>query len=210
MGHLEQTFKDIARQFTNNETLIQDHWMQIERAHSSKKRYYHSLAHLENLLQQLESVKTFIRAWDMVMMALFYHDIVYRVHRRDNESKSADRAAITLAAIQVPEEKINLCRQIILATKSHARDENDDVNYFTDADLSILGASWESYKEYAQNVRREYTMYPDFLYKPGRKKVIHHFLQMDQIFKTGFFKQKFEVSARENLQKELEVMGGKP
>jgi predicted metal-dependent HD superfamily phosphohydrolase len=52
-------------------------------------------------------------------------------------------------------------------------------------------------------VRKEYLIYPDLIYNPGRKKVLHHFLAMDRIFKTDFFYNKFEQQARQNLRKEI-------
>lgn len=52
-------------------------------------------------------------------------------------------------------------------------------------------------------VRKEYSIYPDLLYKPGRKKVLQHFLQMERIFKTQVFYDKYETQSRRNLEKEL-------
>jgi predicted metal-dependent HD superfamily phosphohydrolase len=46
-------------------------------------------------------------------------------------------------------------------------------------------------------------MYPDFLYRPGRRKVLQHFLDMERIFKTEEFASKFEKQARVNLGWEL-------
>jgi predicted metal-dependent HD superfamily phosphohydrolase len=51
------------------------------------------------------------------------------------------------------------------------------------------------------------TIFPDFVYKPGRKKVLLHFLAMERIFKTDYFFHKFELLAKQNLQKELEMLG---
>ncbi|HET7178254.1 MAG TPA: hypothetical protein VFI14_00955 [Chryseosolibacter sp.] len=52
-------------------------------------------------------------------------------------------------------------------------------------------------------MRREYSMYPDFLYRPGRRKVLQYFLDMERIFKTEEFASKFEKQARGNLEREL-------
>lgn len=77
-----------------------------------------------------------------------------------------------------------------------------------DADLSILGADWETYFSYMQKIRREYAVYPDLLYKPGRRKVIEHFLSMPVIFKTDIFRRRFEAQAQDNLKQELEILQG--
>jgi predicted metal-dependent HD superfamily phosphohydrolase len=108
--------------------------------------------------------------------------------------------------IFVPDDTIELCKTHILATKSHHQSSDTDTNFFTDADLSVLGQSWEIYSTYFKNVRKEYSIYPDLLYNPGRKKVLNHFLAMDRIFKTEFFYDKFEIQAKKNLRKELEIL----
>jgi predicted metal-dependent HD superfamily phosphohydrolase len=108
--------------------------------------------------------------------------------------------------IGVSDHMIQLCEAQILATKSHVKSADSDTNYFTDADLSILGQPWETYSAYYKNVRKEYAIYPDLIYNPGRKKVLTHFLAMDSIFKTDIFYQKFEMQAKENLQQELTLL----
>lgn len=85
---------------------------------------------------------------------------------------------------------------------------NDDkeINLFTDADLSILGSVQSVYVNYAKQVRQEYSIYPDFMYRPGRQKVLNHFLQMKKIFKTDVFFNKYEAQARINLQHESALL----
>ena len=99
--------------------------------------------------------------------------------------------------------QIDLCVQHILATKSHAVSENNDTNLFTDADLSVLGADREVYEQYYKQIRKEYSIYPDLMYNPGRKKVLQNFLGMKRIFKTDYFYGKFEEKARRNITAEL-------
>jgi predicted metal-dependent HD superfamily phosphohydrolase len=69
-----------------------------------------------------------------------------------------------------------------------------------------LGQPWGEYTQYAKNVRKEYAIYPDLLYNPGRRKVLNHFLSMERIFKTSHFFEKFEATARLNMSKEMEGM----
>jgi predicted metal-dependent HD superfamily phosphohydrolase len=109
-----------------------------------------------------------------------------------------------MKSLEVSEEIVARVVEMILATKTHVVSENQDINYFTDADLSILGKDWEVYNQYAKQVRNEYAIYPDLLYNPGRKKVLKHFLEMNQIYKTDYFTQKYEEQARLNLSRELE------
>jgi len=155
------------------------------------------------VFRELSDVKEKLQDWDTVLFSVFYHDIVYNPLRRDNEERSIVIAENRLRYIDVPEGKIADCKAQILCTQTHQHCADSDSNFFTDADLSILGQDWERYEAYAIAVRQEYALYADNLYYPGRKAVLHHFLQMNRIFKTQDFFDKYEKQARENLLHEL-------
>lgn len=180
-------------------------WDDIREKYSHPKRHYHNLHHLSALLDQLETVQDDIHDWDCVLFALFYHDYIYKVSKNDNEERSANEARKKLGLLQLSPSKISLVMEIILATKSHQQKANNDINIFLDADLSILGSDRQTYELYIKQIRKEYIIYPDFLYRPGRKKVLKHFLDMPSIFKTSLFRDRFEQNARENVIWELNL-----
>lgn len=200
---LKGIFKELLAHYTDNDDLITECWEELERHYRHKKRHYHTLAHLENLYVQLSEVRNEIEDWHCVLFTLYYHDVIYKATRSDNEEKSAELALQRMQQLSVPKAAILRCKNQILATKAHGSSDDQDTNYFTDADLAILGQDWNSYAVYAHNVREEYSIYPDLLYKPGRKKVLLHFLAMERIFKTDHFYAKFEQQAKENMLKEL-------
>lgn len=201
---LQETYLQLAGQYSSDEQQIAACWLEIKKAHSSGDRYYHNLSHLENLITQLSYCD--LADKNTVLFSVFYHDIVYAVTQKDNEEKSASLAAERMAAFNIEPSQIEKCTKQIIATKSHQFSDDPDTNLFTDADLSILGMEWPLYEAYYKQVRQEYAVYPDLIYKPGRKKVLHHFLEMERIFKTGIFYDKYEASARENLRHELSVL----
>ncbi len=184
---LKETFIGLLTNYTDNHSLTNELWTEIEKHYTSKKRHYHTLQHLDNLLTQLTEVKDEIQNWNTILFTLYYHDIIYNSLKSDNEEKSADLVEKRLKQISVSIDTIELCRNQILATKSHLKSTDSDTNYFIDADLSVLGQNWETYSLYYKNVRKEYSIYPDLVYNPGRKKVLKHFLSMDRIYKTDFF-----------------------
>ncbi|MCB9034726.1 MAG: hypothetical protein H6553_12870 [Chitinophagales bacterium] len=200
---LKETFIELLTNYTDNNSLINELWTEVEKNYSNKKRYYHTLQHLDNLLENLSKVKQAIQNWNGILFTLYYHDIIYNALKSNNEEKSAALAEKRMQQLAVDDNTIVLCKQQILATKSHIKSSNNDTNYFTDADLSVLGQPWEVYEMYYQNVRKEYAIYPDFVYYSGRKKVLNHFLSMDSIFKTDFFYHHFEKQAKQNIQKEI-------
>lgn len=204
---LKDIFISLLSKYSTDPIYIESLWKEIEKKHTSKRRYYHNLTHLKHIYYYLIEIKDEIQDWDMVLFALFYHDYIYDVLKKDNEEQSAIKAVSVLNSLTtIKEERIKICKEIILATKGHNISNNQDINYFTDADLSILGADQENYKIYTQNVRKEYKYYPDFMYLRGRIKVLHHFKEMFRIYKTEHFFKKFETQAKSNLTQEINLL----
>ncbi|SFO24362.1 Predicted metal-dependent phosphohydrolase, HD superfamily [Paenimyroides ummariense] len=203
---LKKTFIKLLENYTYDQNLINELWFEIKQNYSDTNRHYHTLQHLENLLQQLTTIQNHIQNWNTVLFTLYYHDLVYHSTQADNEEKSAELAEKRMKQALVPKELIEHCKNQILATKSHNKSTDNDTNYFTDADLSILGQPWEAYSQYYKNVRKEYSVYTDVVYNAGRKKVLQHFLLMDRIFKTDYFYDRFENNARQNIQNEIDLL----
>lgn len=203
---LKETFIELVLKYTSKNQPAIELWNEIETNYSDQKRHYHTLKHLNNLLNQLILIKDVINNLDTILFTLFYHDIIYNVLKSNNEDQSAELAVTRMKQILVPNQMIEDCKSQILATKKHLFNSDYDTNYFTDVDLSVLGQDWKTYSEYYKNVRKEYSIYPNLVYNPGRKKVLIHFLEMDRIFKTDYFYSKFEQQAKYNLQKELELL----
>ena len=203
---MRDIFFELANAYSSDQELVSEYWNEIESYYAQSHRHYHNLNHIQDLYEQLKAVKTEIKNWNIILFSLFYHDIIYKSTKSNNEEKSAEIAVKRMEALKVSSQEIEQCAAQILATKSHVHNNDSDTNYFTDADLSILGRDWETYDTYCKNIRKEYSMYPMFAYRKGRKKVIKHFLDMDTLFKTTYFNSKFEQQARANLKQELELL----
>lgn len=200
---LKDIFTDLVMRYSDDAVLCNKLWNEIEKSYSHKKRYYHNLSHIKSLIEELKKQQHLINNCDVVLFSVFYHDIVYNVLKKDNEEKSAETAIRVLRKIKFPDGLAEQCHKQIIATKVHEPSGDNDTDLFTDADLSILGQERSVYEKYCQQIRKEYSVYPDIIYKPGRRKVIAHFLQMGRIFKTDAFYQQYEQQAKENLQWEL-------
>jgi predicted metal-dependent HD superfamily phosphohydrolase len=204
--NLKDRFVQLCFPFTKDQDLIARLWKEIETKYTEKGRYYHDLLHIERMFEEFEAIKDSISNFSLISFAVFYHDVIYDATSKSNEEKSASTAEKRLTELDLGKEEIAIISAQILATKSHQNSENSDINYLLDADLSVLGKDWETYLDYTQKIRKEYSIYPDFLYKPGRKKVLRHFLELESIFKTEYFKGKYEVQAKENIEKELQLL----
>lgn len=201
---LKQVFTNLTGLY--NKDLSSRYWSEIVINYCDAGRYYHTLDHIENMYTELLAVKDSIEDWDTILFALFYHDIIYNSSKNNNEALSAELATERLKALHYPAKKVNKCVIHILATKGHSSDKDNDTNFFTDADLSVLGSLPDIYVNYSENVRKEYFVFPDDIYRLGRIKVLEHFLSMPCIYKTDYFRGKYEKQARENLKNEIEKL----
>jgi predicted metal-dependent HD superfamily phosphohydrolase len=179
-------------------------WLDLQKVYSAKSRYYHNLTHLEEMIALYENYVTQLQFPDEVLYAIYYHDYVYKVTRKDNELKSAEHA-LSILPNQTTLNK-QLVFDMIVATQLHQKNENEDTNWLIDFDLKILSKDWENYKIYCDQIRKEYKIYPNILYKPGRKKALQHFLENPSIYQTEVFKTNFEDIARANIQKEINII----
>lgn len=204
MINLQNTFFETAKTYSTDLVLIKNFGEEIESLYSSQDRYYHNLFHLQNMLVELTPLKEQIGNWDTIIFSTFYHDSIYDVKMNDNEERSALLAESRLKELNFSD--INNCVAQILATKGHQKTEDNGINFFVDADLSILGQEWDRYFEYCKQVRKEYEIYPDSIYNEGRKKVLNSFLQMNKIYKTPYFSEKYESKARFNVMKEIDLL----
>lgn len=202
--NLKERFSENCLQFTQDQKLVERLWSEIEVNYSQKGRHYHNLEHMESMFYETDEVKGKISNYSNISFSVFYHDVIYDSSSKSNEEKSADFAKERLQQLNINETDISEIYHQILATKAHQNSDNKDLNYLLDADLSILGKDLEIYIDYTRKIRKEYSIYPDFLYKPGRKKVLKHFLEMENIFKTDYFREKYEEQARKNIQWEID------
>jgi predicted metal-dependent HD superfamily phosphohydrolase len=178
---------------------------QIVTAYSSQNRHYHTLEHIDYVLNTIESLQDKIQDLEAVRLAAWFHDLVYDTQKNDNEEKSAECAGVLLASLGFSSRTITSVNRFILSTKSHQAAPDDfDCQILLDADLAILGSSPVEYRNYAMAIRQEYAWLPEAEYIAGRKRVLQKFLQRDRIYYTPSMFQAFELSARSNLLQEIQ------
>ena len=201
-GPLSQDLKETWLQISGSSESSLSEFTSIERDYSSSNRYYHTLDHISSIIEQIEQLNLEPIEFKTITFAAFYHDIVYDTRSNDNESKSSHRARRFLSLIEYTD--IDLVCDLIISTIDHRplRD-NPLFELFLDADLSILGASPVKYREYAENIRREYAWVDEARYVTGRIDILSRFLNRDKLYFSNEFRNRFETQARKNLQNEI-------
>lgn len=198
---LQNTFIHLLTAYCDDEEYIANCWKEIENLYTDSSRHYHTLEHLQHMLLELEDSLQELTNKDALLFSIFYHDSIYDARRNDNEHQSA-----LLLQKHLNNTRFNdiiHCMQQIDETKMHLTSIHTDTNLLLDLDLSVLGAERYKYEIYSHAIRKEYNMYPDLLYRKGRKKVVLKMLDNEYIYKTAFFSNRYENQARINLKEEL-------
>lgn len=179
----------------------------IAAAHREDGRHYHDLRHVAEMVTLLDDLAEGLDDGEAVFYACCYHDIVYVPLRIDNEELSAHRCRRDLDLLGRPPVQIEHASRLILATKDHrSRAGGRDEALFIDADLAILGAPRERYREYMDGVRREYWQVDDAAYRAGRCAVLRRLLARGPLYQTETMAARFDAAARENIQFELNLL----
>jgi predicted metal-dependent HD superfamily phosphohydrolase len=204
------TFKkywiDLSRKFTADELEIEKCFNMLMAAYSEPHRHYHNIEHINSMIQEINAGNNDLSDPDALLFATWFHDVVYNPRKHDNEAASAEVAARELKKLSVPEEKIEKAKQLILATANHMNVKEHDLttDFFLDCDLKILGAKTSEYLTYAENIRQEYKHVMSFIYKRERKKILKGFLESQKIYRTEYFRNKYEEQARKNISLEIQ------
>jgi predicted metal-dependent HD superfamily phosphohydrolase len=170
----------------------------IEGHYSERGRYYHTLDHIRDVLETVESLGAHAKNLNAVRLAAWLHDVTYNSRASDNEERSADYATRLCEQLGIPDGP--LVASLILKTKTHMAGDDPDAQVLLDADLAVLGASPATYRVYAQNIRLEYAWICEPEYRSGRRRVLGSFLARPHIY---HLLKHLEEVARFNLTAEI-------
>jgi predicted metal-dependent HD superfamily phosphohydrolase len=183
---------------------------QILRNWQEPHRRYHGLDHLRDCLARLDEAPAAPGQRDLAEAALWYHDVVYRPGATDNEARSAELAHGALIEGGVAEVTADEVARLIRLTDHAAPAEDPLAALVCDVDLSILGRDVIEFANYERRIREEYRHVPDPLYRAGRSRVLTHLVAREPLFRTAYFRSRFEAPARRNLRHALDAMAMPP
>ncbi|MFF4243749.1 hypothetical protein ACFYY2_04670 [Streptomyces sp. NPDC001822] len=171
------------------------------------QRRYHTTAHLTQVLDRVDALAGHAADPDLVRLAVWFHDAVYRPDRSENEERSAALAERALAEAGLPDAATAEVARLVRLTVTHDP-APDDTNgeALCDADLAILAAAPKEYAAYAAQVREEYGFVPDEAFREGRAAVLRQLLGLPRLFRTPLGSAEWEPRARQNLTTELELL----
>jgi predicted metal-dependent HD superfamily phosphohydrolase len=169
-------------------------------AYREPHRHYHNGQHIAECLSEFDHARHLIQEPAAVELAIWFHDAVYDPKAEDNEERSAEMAECSLAHAQLAGTFIEGVRKLVMATKRHEAKTDSDEAVMVDVDLSILGQGEKRFAEYEEQIRREYEWVPARVFASKRAEILERFFGRKQIFHTEWFREKYERSARRNLE----------
>ncbi|MGB3829924.1 MAG: hypothetical protein WA962_14245 [Ornithinimicrobium sp.] len=193
----------------------------IIRSWTEPHRVYHSLRHVAEMLAALTRLADRNHELDEAAMAVahmatWFHDVRYdpRATPGSNEQRSATLARDHLHRLGARDADVDAVEALILMTVSHEVPgagprppaAPDLLDAFHDADLWILSAPTQRYREYARAIRDEYAHVPHELFATGRQHILRGFTARPQIYRTPFAHQFWEDQARANVAAEVEAL----
>ena len=176
--------------------------------HREKHRRYHTVAHLESVVDAVIEVSATEHVDDLgaVVAGAFYHDAVYEPASPANERASARLARRDLATLGWADDRIEHVARMIEATAEHRAPPDQEHALLFDADLMILGAAPADYASYVEAVRAEYRHVDDNAWRTGRSAVLEAFVERAAIYATSTGRDRWEHAARANLTAELATL----
>ncbi|MBD0746288.1 hypothetical protein [Streptomyces sp. CBMA152] len=170
-------------------------------------RRYHTTAHLTAVLAHVDTLAEYAEDAELVRLAAWFHDAVYRPDRSENEERSAGLAERALPEAGLDPEATAEVARLVRLTVTHDPHEGDtNGEVLCDADLAVLAGDPEEYAAYAAAVRAEYAFVPDDAFRAGRAAVLRQLLDLPRLFRTPYGMREWEARARENLTSELELL----
>jgi len=166
----------------------------------------HDVRHLSEVLTRLDELQRGgVPVPVEVVLAAWFHDAVYD-GAPDAEERSAQLAETELAGSVVDGRAVDVAEVARLVRLTEHHDPaRDDIHgeALCDADLAVLAAPADRYREYTAGVRREYAAYSDADFRAGRLAVLEDLASRDALFRTAYAREQWEPRARENLAAEI-------
>jgi predicted metal-dependent HD superfamily phosphohydrolase len=176
-------------------------------SYAEAHRTYHTFHHVRDCLAQLDKARHIAEHPFQVEAALWFHDVICDPRAKDNEEQSAWWAECSLRKAGVSCKVALNVSKLILATRHRDVPSDADAALVVDIDLSILGRMASVFDEYERQIRQEYDYLSDAVFRKGRTAILRGFAARKVIYQTQFFRDRYEVPARENLARSICRLG---
>lgn len=202
--HCHASWLEVAQILNLSDSTRNKWWSLLVDYFHEQRRHYHTFEHLYELLILTQKHKHLITNYPVILLSIFFHDIVYNPQSPFNEEDSNDvflQFVMECNSQQVSSIS-NQVFAIIQMTKSHKLPPSADFDtqFFSDIDMGILGSNSTRYAKYAAQIRLEYNFVEFNAFCTKRSDFLSSCLSSDQpIFSTDLFQQERGQQALDNI-----------
>ncbi len=167
-------------------------------AYAEPHRRYHTLVHILEMLACVDRSGDVPEDPDALMLAVWFHDIVYdsRAPKAGNEVASADwLTSVCATPAAAP------AARMILHSAHHGPSDDPDTRLFCDLDLYRLAGPYATFQRHGDDVRAEYAWVDDAAWAAGRAEFLHGMLARETLYQTDYWHTRLETEARNNLRR---------
>lgn len=194
--YLEERFSDLwqACSGENAERV----WQNLRSHYQEPHRHYHTLAHIDHCLGQLDMAREHIAEFRATEMAIWFHDVIYHYGAKDNEILSVDYFR-DMAGSAMSADFIARVSQFIIATQHIGAAAESAIAYVVDIDLSGFGLPWEAYLADSTALRYEAEGVSDEQYYMGKLRFLSELQRWPSLYQSSFFRDRLEANAQSNI-----------
>ena len=173
-------------------------WRVLQYRYAEPHRYYHTLGHIAQCLNELDSARGMIKKFDATELAIWFHDVIYVYGAKDNEELSAV-AFHEFADGNMAPELVDRVDELIIATKHTGAALDKGAAFMVDIDLSGFGLPWDGYLADSDALRLEAPEVSDEQYYAGKLRFLGGLQGWDSLFQTDHFRGRLEARAQTNI-----------
>jgi predicted metal-dependent HD superfamily phosphohydrolase/tetratricopeptide (TPR) repeat protein len=168
-------------------------------------RRYHTLDHIRHCLAQVDLAAGLLPDADAMRLAVWFHDVVYDAAADDNEARSADLFR-EFADPVLPAGLVQDVARLVHVTRFGETPRREDEAYMVDVDYSSFGRPWDEFLADSLAVRAERPDLGDAQYAAQQTRFLESLLARDALYRTGFFRDRYESVARDNISRYLAML----
>ncbi|KMQ94620.1 hypothetical protein RF55_5216 [Lasius niger] len=180
MVSLEDSWKEATEGL---DAAICNAWFtRLQEVYSEERRTYHNLDSLREKLNHYYDIKGNLKNPRAVLLAIFFQNFEYDPKALDGEDKNLEHFNIFADEAEIPSDaelRGETCALLKVAA-THSTEAHkvggafggEDAHYFLDLDMAVLGSSPDSYAEYRERIRGEYSFLSEPMYTALRLKML--------------------------------------
>ena len=86
---LRRKWRDLLGAWAVTPSLANESFEDIHQHYAGPSRFFHTLHHVEAMLETVDGLAAFARSLNAVKLAVWLHDVIYDSRASDNEARSA-------------------------------------------------------------------------------------------------------------------------